>query len=220
MTSLANQTTPSESRVERKRRLTRERIVHEAERLMRTQPLEDITIGDITSAADVGHGTFYIHFKSKYEVLIPITRNMAERWDQALQQATSHLEDPAEVVAISVRYMGRAVIADPLWRWMLKHSGMPMDDMRNAIGRFAARDFGRGLQSRRFQVADLPAANSFLIGGFVTSLLASVDSENSDEAIDHMAELILRTLGIGVEEASPIAHQTLPPLATPTGELP
>ncbi len=219
MASLPTDTANGESRVERKRRATRERIIQEAERLMRTRPVEEITIGDITSAADVGHGTFYLHFKSKYEVLIPITRNMAERWDQALQQATSQLEDPADVVSISVRHMGRAVIADPLWRWMLKHSGMPIDDMRNAVGRFAARDFGRGLQSRRFQVADLPAANSFLIGGFVTSLLASFDAENSDEAIDHMVELLLRTLGIGVQEASLIAHQPLLPLATPNGEL-
>lgn len=219
MASAPAHTTPGVSRIERKRRATRERIVAESERLMRARPVEEITIGDITDAADVGHGTFYLHFKSKYEVLIPITRNMAERWDQVIQDATSNVDDPAEVVGLSARHMGRAVIADPLWRWMLKHSGMPINDIRNAIGRFAARDFGRGFTSGRFQVGDLPAANSFLTGGFVASLLASFDSEEPDSAIDNMAELLLRTLGIDVQEAARIAHQSLPPLTTLTGEL-
>ena len=214
------QSTSGESRVERKRRATRERIIRESERLMRSRPVEDITIGDITNAADVGHGTFYLHFKSKYEVLIPITRDMAERWDQAIQAATSDTEDPAEVVGLSTRHMGRAVIADPLWRWMLKHSGMPIDDIRNAIGRFAARDFGRGLTSGRFQITDLSITNSYLVGGFVSCLLASFDSADPDQAIDNMAELLLRTLGVEVEEASRIAHQPLSPLVTSNGELP
>lgn len=219
MASLPAEPFTAESRVERKRRETRARIIHEAERLMRTRPVEDITIGDITSAADVGHGTFYLHFKSKYEVLVPIIRARADHWDQIIQARLVDSEDPAEVVGLSTRYMGRAVHADPLWCWMLRHSGVPMDEMREAVGRFAARDFGRGLLSGRFQVPDLIDTNSFLMGGFVTGLLASFDAANPDRAIDHMAELILRTLGLDVGEAARIAHQPLPPLAATKGEL-
>ncbi len=210
---------PTESRVDRKRRLARERIILEAERLMRSRPVEEITVGDITDAADVGHGSFYLHFKSKNEVLIPITRNMAQRWDQTIQDALVQVEDPAVVVGYSSRYMGRAVMADPLWRWMLQRSGMPVDDIRTAFGRFAARDFRRGFDSGRFQVADLKAVNSYLVGGFVASLLASFNSQQPQRAVDHMAELILRTLGVDAKEAAQIAHQTLPPLPTPDGEL-
>lgn len=209
-----------ESRVDRKRRATRARIIEEAERLMRARPVEEITISDITSAADVGHGTFYLHFKSKYEVMIPITRQLARRWDEAIQAGFSDGQDPAEVVGFSTRYMGRAVNADPLWRWMLRHSGMPMDHIRDAIGRFAARDFGRGLLSGRFQVPNLAAANSFLIGGFVASLLASFDVADPDRDISLMTELLLRTLGVEIPEASRIAHQPLPPLITAYGEMP
>ena len=50
------------SRVERKRRDARDRIIRQAESLMRNQPIDDITIQDITDAADIGHGTFYLHF--------------------------------------------------------------------------------------------------------------------------------------------------------------
>lgn len=209
MSSLSEPVT--ESRVDRKRRIARERIIAAAETLMRSRPIDEITISDITSAADVGHGTFYLHFKSKNDVLIPITRAMAERWDESIQAAHS-AKDPAEVVAVSARLMGRAVTADPLWRWMLKHSGMPIDDIRHAIGRFAARDFGRGFQSGRFKVSHLATANSFMIGGFVTCLMGGFDSDDPGVIIDHMAELLLRTLGLDIAEAAKIAHQRLPPL--------
>ena len=209
----------SESRVDRKRRLARERIITAAEQLMRSNPVDEITVGDITEAADVGHGTFYLHFKSKYEVLIPITREIAERWDRTIQENTQSIDDPAILVGLSTRFMGRAVVADPLWRWMLKHSGVPIDDIRNAIGRFAARDFSRGFSTGRFKVSNRRTADSFIVGGFVASLMACLDAQDFEQDIDDMTELLLRTLGIDKEEATTIAHQPLPPLATPTGEL-
>ncbi len=207
-----------ESRVERKRRLARERIIRAAEQLMRSQPIDEVTVGQITAAADVGHGSFYLHFKSKRDVLIPITREIAERWDRTLQESFSETADPAEVVGLSTRHMGRAVIADPFWRWMLKHSGVPVDDIRNAIGRFASRDFRRGFESGRFQVADMRVMNSFLVGGFVACLLGSFDSPEPEREIDMMTELLLRTLGISQAEASRIAHAPLPPLNLPQTE--
>lgn len=201
-----------ESRVARKRREARARIIRAAEQLMRTRPVEAVTIGDITSAADVGHGSFYLHFRSKYEVLVPVVRATAERWDARLQTALSGCEDPAEVVGFSTRYMGRLITGDPLWRWLLRHSGMPMDTLRDAVGRFAARDIGRGLLSGRFQLPDLPAANSFLFGGFVAGLLTSLDAENPEQAIDQMAELLLRSMGLPLADAERIGHQPLPTL--------
>jgi len=208
----AEEKVPEESRVARKRRETRARIIREAERLMRTRPVEDVTISDITSAADVGHGTFYLHFQSKYEVLLPIVRSAAEDWDQRIQNQLAGCDDPAQVVGLSTRYMGRQLAADPLWRWLLRHSGMPIDTVRDAVGRFAARDFGRGLLSGRFQLPDVALANSFLFGGFVAGLLACFDAPDPSDAVDHMTELLLRTLGLPVEDAARIAGMPLTPL--------
>ena len=205
------------SRVARKRQETRRRIITEAERLMRTRPVEEITIQDITEAADVGHGTFYLHFKSKYEVLIPIIQDLALSWDKILQEHLESMSDPAEMVSLSTRHMARIISADPLWRWMLEYSGMPVEDMRDTIGRFAARDFGRGLLSGRFQVPDLGLASSFMVGAFVNSLLASVEAEDPERTIDRMTELMLIVLGIDAREAEVIAHLPLTrlPIAPP-----
>lgn len=197
------------TRVERKRRDTRDRIIRGAESLMRSRPIDEITIQDITDAADIGHGTFYLHFKSKYEVLVPIVEQEAIRWDKIIQQRMNGIDDPAVVLASSSRYMARVITADPLWRWFLQHSGVPVDDMRNAIGRFGARDFGRGLVSGRFNVPEVAITSSYILGGFVNGLLASFDSADPEKTIDQMTELFLRVVGLEPEEAEQIANLPL-----------
>lgn len=209
---VANDETDSLSRVERKRRDTRDRIVLEAELLMRSRPIDEITIQNITDASNIGHGTFYLHFKSKYEVLIPIVEQEAIRWDEIIQRRVSDVDDPAIVLASSSRYMARVIVADPLWRWFLQHSGVPVDDMRQAIGRFGARDFGRGLMSGRFKVPELTIASSYMLGGFVNGLLASFDSADPNRTIDQMVEMFLRVVGLDPEEAEEIASLPLPEL--------
>lgn len=197
------------SRVERKRRKTRDRIIATAARLMRSRPLDELTIAEITDAADVGHGTFYLHFKSKYEVVVPIIFQATLEWDKAVQKATREIADPAEAVAYSGRHMARLIIADPLWRWFLRESGVPTDDVRGILGRFVTRDIEKGLQSKRFQLGDMDVAMHYVFGGVVSALTLVLETEQPDKKIDHVIELMLRTLGLPPEEARDIARQPL-----------
>ena len=202
-----------ESRVARKRREARERIVTEAERLMRLKPVDEVTISEITDAADVGHGSFYLHFNSKTEVLIPIIRKEGARWDGLIQENLEGIEDPAEIFAFSARQMGRVIANDELWRWFLQHSGVPAEDMKNAVGTYSARDLGRGLLSGRFAVPEISISSAFMIGGFVHGILAAFEATNPEKAIDQIVEILLRVLGIDQVEARELAHKPLKPLA-------
>lgn len=201
-----------ESRVQRKKRQARDRIIRAAERLMRQQPVDSVTIQDITSAADIGHGTFYLHFSSKYEVLLPIIQRVAADWDRIIQQNLDATEDPAELMCSAMRYMGRIIVADPLWIWMLQHAGMPIEEMKDAVGRFAARDFGKGLMSGRFVVPDLALTSTFMLGAFSSGLLAIAGEDDIEQSVDQIAELMLRILGLGPAEARQIAGRPLPAL--------
>jgi AcrR family transcriptional regulator len=61
-------TTP-EGRRERHRRETFERLVRAARQIMFSRGFNDITVQDITDAADVGKGTFFNYFRSKEHVV-------------------------------------------------------------------------------------------------------------------------------------------------------
>ena len=64
---MENTLTPS--RHERRRLQTRKLLIQTALQLVLEKGYEAITIQDITDRADLGRGTFYIHFKDKEEVI-------------------------------------------------------------------------------------------------------------------------------------------------------
>lgn len=200
------------TRAGRKRLETRARIISATEELMQTRPLNELTIAEITEVADVGHGTFYGHFDSKYEVVVPIIQRHAAQWDEAAQAAAQGLEDPAEVVAHAARQIGRIIATDALYRWFFEHSGVPVEDMRDALGVFVARDVRRGISSGRFKLTGTQAGINFLFGGIVIGLIKTFDEQDPGDAIDDLAEMLLRGLGLPVAEAREIAHRPLDPL--------
>lgn len=54
---------------EQQKLLTRERMLDAAVRVFRERGYADATIDDIVAAAAVGRATFYLHFKSKHDVM-------------------------------------------------------------------------------------------------------------------------------------------------------
>lgn len=197
------------TRVERRKQDTRARILAAAETLMRANPVDTVTIQDITEAADVGHGSFYLHFKSKYEVLVPIVQSWAANMDARLARVLRGVKDPAKIMATSARHMGRLIVRDPLWRWFLEHSGVPVAEIRRAVGRFSGRDFDDGLESGRFVVNEPVAMSSYAFGGFVSCLMSAFDLPDPDQRIDDAVELMLRVFGLAPGEAKAIAHHPL-----------
>lgn len=196
-------------RVARKREAARGRIVAAARQQFRERGVDAVTIGDITSAADVGHGSFYLHFKSKYEVLVPIMMAEAADLDAAAQQRLGERSDPAQVLADTARYVGYAIVRDPLWRWFLRHSGLPADAMRQAFGRFGQRDVEAGLASGRFISTDPETTAQFCFGGYISVLLAALDAPDPQPLIDLSVDHMLRVLGLSAEDAGTIARRPL-----------
>lgn len=200
------------SRSERKRQETREKLIAAAIDLLRTRPLDDLTIAEITDAADVGHGTFYLHFKTKHDVMVPIFHEKARQWDAAIHDAKLGLDDPAAAVAQSTRYIARMILADDLCRRFLQDTGFPVDEVRAAIGSFVARDIQLGIEAGRFRVSDLDLSARYLIGGAVACLLNLFAVDDPGAQIDSIAELMLRALGVSAKEAAELSRRPLPEL--------
>ncbi len=200
------------SRVERRKLDTRRKILEAAEKLMRNNPIDSVTIQDITEAADVGHGSFYLHFKTKYDVLVPIVENLAARVDERLREALKDSDDAAMIIATSARVVGRLMVRDDLWRWLLQHSGVPVEDLRNAVGAYVKRDFRRGLANGRLKTNNPRAMAGFTFGGFVNCVLGAFEQEDPEQQIDDGVEMILMVYGLDSVEAHQIATQPLPKL--------
>ncbi|MEM7098581.1 MAG: TetR/AcrR family transcriptional regulator [Pseudomonadota bacterium] len=205
------------NRVERRKALTQARIVEVAERLMRKNGVRTVTIQDITEAADIGHGTFYLYFKTKDQVLQPLIERLSEQVHARVDQAAGRTKDPALRMAFGLRILLRTIARDPLWGWYASRSGTPFSRLVGDMGAPPVEDMKRGLRAGRFSFSDNSATSDFIDGalvGVINSLtrhddVAGSDARSIEEVADHTAEMVLRVLGIDAQEAKQLVQQPL-----------
>lgn len=175
---------------------------------MRERGVDAVTIQDITEAADVGHGTFYLHFKTKAEVLQPVIEHLSGQVHAQVDRASNGASDPALRMALGLRLLLRAISEDPLWRWYAR-SGASFRQLIAGMGAPPLDDVRRGLASGRYDVADIATAWSFIDGALIGVVNALDEGEAVDSVAQSTAELVLRVLGIPVDEAARIARAPL-----------
>ena len=84
--------TPTPSRHERRRLQTRKLLIQTTLKLILKKGYGAITIQDITDQADLGRGTFYLHFKDKEDVVWTAFRDLFHELEQAAhKQYGQHL---------------------------------------------------------------------------------------------------------------------------------
>ncbi len=89
MNTSVPQTTPGPSRHERRRQQTRQRLIQTTLQLVLEKGYDAISIQDITDRADLGRGTFYIHFKDKEDVVWAAFQDLFQALEQ---EAHQHLD--------------------------------------------------------------------------------------------------------------------------------
>lgn len=81
----------------RKAQATRQRQLDAAEKLFAKKGFFDSSIVDITQAADVALGTFYLYFPSKLAIFQELVRHFNENLRSHLRQAVAGLTNRAEI---------------------------------------------------------------------------------------------------------------------------
>jgi AcrR family transcriptional regulator len=104
-----------EPRGARRRRETRGRLLTAALELMAEKGIEGVAINEITEAADVGFGSFYNHFDSKEAIYASVLEWVFADFADALERVTGEISDPAEVIAVSIRYTIIRALHEPVW---------------------------------------------------------------------------------------------------------
>jgi AcrR family transcriptional regulator len=209
--------TPPEGRVARRRAQVRQRILAVAERLIAARGVDGVTIDEIAEAADIARRSFYHHFETKHDVLVPITHARTQALTRRIDHLLTHIADPAEVMATAMRHAFREIGADPMCRWFIQHSGLPQERLYAGMDESGMRDALRAVEAGRFHV-DNPAVLRLLVSGaFVTTITARIAGTLTDRDLDDAVEHLLRLFGLSVAEARTIAHLPLPRLPDDPG---
>lgn len=196
----------------RRRTATRAALVAAARGLLADHAPAEVSIQSVTDAADVGFGSFYNHFESKTELFEVVVAEVLEEHGVLLDAVAGTLDDPAAVVAVSLRTSGRLALLSPETARILLRSGLAVVSAPTGLAPRALRNLRDGMAAGRFTAGDPRTAQVVIGGGLLGVLSAHLDSPAAEleAAVDELAELALRMLGLDPAEAAAIAHAPLP----------
>ncbi len=208
-----------EGRVQVRRARTRQRLLEVTEELVRARGVEAVTVDDIADAADISRRSFYHHFESKHDLIVPMARAHTLSLNCRIDRLVEDVQDPAETASIALRHTLRGIVGDPLSCWFILHSGLPHDRLREGIGESAARDLDRGVRTGRFVLSNRNVLEHLCGGAVLGVLSARIGGALVDDDLDDAVEHVLRILGLKPDEAHEIAHRPLPELPGELGDV-
>ena len=199
-------------RNERRKALTRTKLLSAARHLFASQGFEHTTIRDIAAEADIALGGFYNYFPTKEDVLAALLEEALAEQLELLTLRQDQVDDVAERVSIAHRHLVAAAREDPDWGWLLVRLDVDQHILDSVLRERAARDLRQGVKTGHFSVSNqllaLRASGGALLG-VIQGVLRGEFSETDDSA---HAEGVLRSFGVAPQDAAEIAGRPLPAL--------
>ena len=101
------------NRFDRRREKTRVDLLEAAERVIAAKGYHQTRIADIASEADVGLGTFYLHFKTKNEIFIELIETGAAELRQMINDAKAGVQRVEDKLRITIGTILDAAAENP-----------------------------------------------------------------------------------------------------------
>ena len=213
---MTEQVTRSPNRVDRRRERTRTALLTAAQRLL-ADGRTNVSIQEITDAADVGFGSFYNHFDSKDELFEAAVTQTLQAYVALRDAVVAGYDDPAEIFTVSFRMTGRLQQQHPELVRVLLNAGPKVLVHDAGLAPRARQDIAAAKQAGRFDVDDVDIA-LMGAGGALLGLLQFLESTPDADApalTDQMTFAVLRMFGMTKREATKLCSRPLPPQPGP-----
>jgi AcrR family transcriptional regulator len=161
--------TPPPTRHERRRLQTRKLLIQTTLNLILEKGYDAISIQDITDQADLGRGTFYIHFKDKEEVVWTMFQDLFQEMEQEAHENLSRSTPQVEYYGL-LNIFRHALKNRDLYRVMFGGQGSAMLTVR--VQDFLAKTFLYDIRN----APELPNVNFNLPDEFEAQMLTGMIS--------------------------------------------
>jgi AcrR family transcriptional regulator len=195
------------SRVSRKREMVRSNLIARARVIIADKGIEATTIRDITDAADIGFGSFYIHFESKEALVEAVIDDLLIADGDEIDALIQPIDDPAAQQSTAWLYLIDKATHDPIWGWFIVRTPMALERLMQRFAGRLDRDLVAGRKLGVFDIPDLKVAETVIAG----SLFALINRRLSGDLSEHQATqgvaLLLRVLGMPLDQAIKLVRQ-------------
>lgn len=201
---------PGGNRFTRRKEKTRQELLVAAGRVLADKGFHDAKITDIATAADVGVGTFYLHFATKDALFDALVDDAIQRLKDAVDAARHATHDPVErMKRANGAFCRFAQDNRQVFRIVFGHPAAHHEAIRRAQDLFAAdveENIRQGIAAGAF--APIPSAIAAqAVVGMVTQLL-SWWTEHDAIAIDTLEDAMGRIALQGIALAAPNQKDT------------
>ena len=132
-------TAVSTNRFERRRERTRRELLAAATSVLAAKGFHDTKISDIAAAADVGVGTFYLHFPDKETLFDAVVEDTVVRLKATVDAARAHAADARdEMLAANAAFFRFAQENREVFKIVFGHAAAYNDLIRRAQALFIA----------------------------------------------------------------------------------
>src|SRR5437763_15783133 len=181
---------PVPNRFERRRERTRQELLAAATRVLAEKGLERTKVTDIAAAADVGVGTFYLHFPAKEARFAAVVEETVRRLKATVDAAREKARGPlAKIQAANRAFFRFALENREVFKIVFGHAAAYNDLIRRAQALFIAdleKTVREGIASGAF-VPLPPALVAQAVVGMATQMI-SWWTEHASVPIDTLIE--------------------------------
>jgi len=193
------------NRFERRRERTRQELLAAAERVLAEKGLHQTKIADIAAAADVGVGTFYLHFPTKEALFDAVVEDTMRRFKATIDAARKSVDDPIDQMrAGNAAFCRFACDNREVFRIVFGHAAAYHEVVRRAQALFAAdveESYREGVAKGAF-VALPPALVAQAVIGMATQAL-SWWTEHESVPIESLHETMFTLSLDGIRARTP-----------------
>ena len=190
MSGTSTAATTTLNRFARRRERTRTELLAAATRVLAEKGLDQTKVSDIAAAADVGVGTFYLHFADKEALFDAVVDDTVRRLKATVDDARARAREPrAKIVATNRAFFRFAHDNREVFKIVFGHAAAYNDLIRRAQSLFIAdieKEVRQGIAAGAF--AQLPPA---LVAQAVVGMATQVISwwtENDSVPIETLIE--------------------------------
>jgi AcrR family transcriptional regulator len=211
---LAQQPDPDslEPRYERRKARTRAALISAAQGILADGARTEVSIAEITAAADVGLGSFYNYFQTKEELFEEAIQEVLNNQRSLNEKLTSQISDPAERYAVGLRLTGRLVLTYPRIVKLILNTGLSYVRTDQGLAEHALLTLEESVLAGQFK-CDNPNLAQSIVGGALLGLLQCLDQDPEiqvETAVDNLAISMLKFLGMSASDAAEIVNRPLP----------
>nr|WP_218171960.1 TetR/AcrR family transcriptional regulator [Pseudomonas yamanorum] len=193
-----------------------QRRIHQAAlRLFAEKGVSQVNISDLAQEAGVARGTIYNNVETMDKLFEQVASQLSADMHQRVKKSIDSVGDPAQRLANGIRLFIRRTHEEPHWGAFMSRFALSNLALREMFSSQAVPDLIHGLSLGRYQFRQeqMVTVISFIASSVLGSMFLVLEGLKTwREAGTDTAELILRALGVSIDDARVLATVELPPL--------